>query len=268
MSINLPTLQALARPDEVRRIIGIYNQTLADYAEIQRRADSIAKGIASIGIIGGIRLGYRTTTNDLKTGSTSPIYEELKAKTWQALIQRTGLLDRVSSKRQEKMEKEIISTLSLPVTYENVLVVLEQIGKSWVAVHQELILDAFGHLTSNARNRVGRRGKYATNDAYAVGKKVILTRPATLNYAADQLHDIDKALCFLTGKTYTYAGSTVNCIDRVVRSSCEGESQFFTFRIYSETVHMTWKSEETRQRFNRLVAGLRPQTLPGEIKPR
>jgi len=265
---NFPTIQTLAQPDEVRRIIGIYNQSLEDIQTIQKLAKRVNDTITTLGVKGGLKLGYRATLHDLATSDGS-YHRELTNKTWRAIIDRTGLTDRVSTERRTAMETELITTLALPVNYDNVLIVLNQVADMWVAIHQELVLAAFDHLTMNARNQVGRRGShqtYATNDAYAVGKKVIVTRPGHFNSAVDRLHDVDKALCFLTGKKYEYAGSTVDCIEKYAHKSCEGESQFFTFKIYSETIHIYWKSEMTRRRFNKLAAELRPAALPGKIK--
>ena len=267
MHTNLPTLQSLAKPDEIRRIIGIYEQTREDFSTIQRCADRMKTNLSTIEVT-GLRVGCRTMLSDIVTGPYNSITKDLRERTWRALIQRTGILDRLSSDRRDKMEREITSTLELEISYDNIVVILSQIGENWKAIHEELVLEAFDHLTRNARNRVGRRGKYVTNDAYAVGPKVIMTRPGTFSCGADRLHDVDKALCFLLGKSYSYQGSTVDCIEKTSRKSTEGQSQFFTFKIYSETVHLKWIEEEDRVKFNRLVASLRPAALPGEIKER
>lgn len=260
---TLPSLQGLTQPDELKRIIEVYRQACETYETIFDLAQKMETSLQTI----DVQYPY--------IGKNVPIYRvindrentkrKLREKTWKGLIERTGLLERPSNQRERQMERYIVDTYELEVNQENVLMVLEQIIQTWEPIHEELLLEAFKYLTRDARNRVGRRGKYATNDAYAVGEKVIVSRPNRFE-SYNGLHDVDKALCYLTGGSYEYQTCTVVAINDAANKKGPDESQFFLFKVYSETVHLRWKDEALRVRFNQRVGDLVGRGLPGEIK--
>lgn len=261
MQINNP--QELKKPDEIERIVGVYRQARKDYRSIIELTQKLESDLGTI----GIRFPSITRDTPMYRVANDEYYvaKQLREKAWKGLFERTGLLDRMSDERQRLMKRHITKTYELEVTEENVLNVLDMICEVWVPIQEEILLDSFSYLTRNARNRVGSRGKYATNDAYGVGQKVIVSRPGGYSESGE-MDNVDKALCQLTGGTYEYSSSTAQAIEDVAKGREPNESKFFLFQVYSQTVHLKWKDEALRQRYNCEVGKLMGKGLPGEIK--
>ncbi len=261
MEISSP--QELKRPDEIERIVGVYNQARKDHKTIIELTQKLERNLGTIGI------RYPSITRDTPmyrvASDEEDVVKKLREKAWKGLFDRTGLLDRMSDERQRLMKQYITKTYELAVTEENVLVVLNMICEVWVPIQEEILVESFKYLTSNARNRVGSRGKYATNDAYGVGQKVIVGRPGGYSTSGN-LDNVDKALCHLMGGTFEYSSSTAEAVQKAAKGSGPMESKFFLFQVYSQTVHLKWKDEALRQRYNWEVAQLVGRGLPGEIK--
>ena len=268
---NPPTVQSLARPEEVKRIVGIYQKVLGHYQALAARAKEAADDLSGLGIRS---VGDKCVVSQAKRLTETYVHgnllQDLRREFWRALISRTGLLSRLDSHQAKIWANKIQQSQTLAVSEENVLIIMQQVIDRWDEVHDQLVVAAFDNLTGNARNNVRRRGKYITNDAYAVGKKVILTRPDyACGYTADRLIDVEKALGYLTGTPFEFQ----NCMPDLVavrgrhkHTDSAVDTRFFSVKLYSETIHLKWKDEKLRRRFNARVNEILGPCLPGEIK--
>lgn len=134
------------------------------------------------------------------------------------------------------------------------------------------VLEVFDDLTRyHDKNREYIKG-WKTNNAYFVGKRVILPNIGSeyssgVNWQAqNRIEDIEKSLCFLSGKRYEDIIPIVTGYD----SFNWGEwnySEFFKTKLHKVgTMHFEWIDENLRQHFNAVVAQHRWNFLPEKIK--
>ena len=267
--MSLPALQTLAsQPNLVRKLVHDYNEavsaleaTVAGAQRLYRFTQSLNAPMHFDRHISLWRLSGSGVADDWKA--------KLTAAAWMHVLNSTSALNRLSSSQRDAYERKFQSFQGQPFTEENVLDLVGIVASAYERTHLQSVLDAFDEMTRNARNRCGWKGgkSYATNSAYAVGKKVILASSYVLDQRyntwssvfrrGDHLDDIDRALAYLTGKRWEDVVSLKSAIESWVRGTGEedAESTFFRVRPFQNgNVHVWWLDEELRQRFNVTVA--------------
>jgi len=126
-------------------------------------------------------------------------------------------------------------------------------------IMQDCINEAFDLMTAyHKENRIHIEG-WKTNDRWMVNRKVILPYMVELDWsrgyrprlgysdASRTMDDIDKAMCFLAGKSF----DSIKKISDAVRDSQEAESEFFKLKSHQKgTLHLTFNDKSLWERFN------------------
>ncbi len=113
---------------------------------------------------------------------------------------------------------------------------------------------------------------WKTNSSWKVKKRVILPYFVSTRWSGgfevpynriNSVSDIDRAMCYITGKKY----DDIKRIEPILKEAEAGkkyETEFFYFRAYIKgTLHLEFKDEKLRERFNIRVA-LKRNWLPPE----
>jgi len=210
---------------------------------------------------------------------------ELKKRFWMYIFQKTNLGKVTTSNFRQKFEDFSTSTQRLSFTVANVMEVLEMFFFNHDAIMQDCIEAVFKKATSyHEKNKVHVEG-WKTNKSYRVNKKIIV--PYGIKYdqfgfaltfmysTKDFYDDLDKALCFLTGRKLDAITTIQSAIERHIGhkpSYREGDyegatfeerydkykaahhvrewdevfpSEFFNIRIFKKgTVHLTFRDPE------------------------
>ncbi len=215
----------------------------------------------------------------IKKHSPDQSYDEflqLSTKlSWDTIFRKTKLADLTTQKTREKIEKVQATQGNMSFTAKNMEELFTILAGNKEHIIIECVLEVFDLLTKyHHENREHVEG-WKTNSSYGVGKRFILpyigstewgSRP--IDYRHSQtLDDIEKALCFLSGKKIETILQIRDVYEEKANYGERMESEFFYTRLYKKgTMHFEWKDEALRQDFNRLVGIHRWGELPEKVK--
>jgi len=201
---------------------------------------------------------------------------EINEVAWDAVFQQ---VDGFSELMTESVRKKIASFKKvkggMEFTEANIKEMLFQLLSSKTQIVNDCVLGVFDMLTKyDKRNKVHVEG-WKTNDAWKVNRKIIapyVNGKYGHNYhSLEELDDIDKAMCHLSGKNY----KTINTIKEICKKiwsynqyDCgkKYESEFFELVGYKKgTLHLTFKDPSLLEKFNVFVAKQR-NWLPDDYK--
>jgi hypothetical protein len=199
---------------------------------------------------------------------------DLKRLFWGHIFEATGIGMRTTSGFQRDFETFRTQQELMAFSVKNVVSVLEMFLSNSEDYMKRCLLETFDAMTKyHAKNVVHHEG-WKTNKSYRVNKKVILPdaisfdqRWGTWSTAwrkADIYLDIDKVMCWLTGRKIEKIVTAWDAIDRRVtylnrnhgaNYADEFESTFFYIRFYKKgTTHITFQDTMLHEEFNRRVA--------------
>lgn len=168
----------------------------------------------------------------------------------------------------------------VPFTERNLWRMLQIIAATQEHRVDRAIENAIDTLTMHTKeNRYGLEG-WATNQAHLIGQKFICSHMAepcwtgncvmlkTYGRASDEIRDLIKALCFITGQDYE--NMALPAMDAELRNAYSPgkwyEWGFFFFKAFKKgTVHFKFKSLDEWAMLNRRYAKIKGQTLPEKL---
>lgn len=209
----------------------------------------------------------RSIVAEALKGSQGPVvaYEkflkEATKEAWASLFAKTKLRNVTTEGVRKELEKAQTQQGLMAFTASNMEQLFNQLFASREGIMEDCIVDAFETMTKwHDGNRVHVEG-YKTNSSYKVGKRFILNNMGAtwgegLDYSSkQQVADIEKALCFLTGKRLDSIASLTTVYDNNSRYGEKTQSEFFECKLYKKgSLHFLWKDFDLMDRFN-MVAG-------------
>lgn len=207
--------------------------------------------------------------------------DELKRNAWSSIILKLGLERYMTSSVQKNFDQFKSAQSSFDLTRENIRQLILMLCSSGDQILKQAVVDVFDIFTAYYNeNRCYVEG-WKTNSAWKVNRKVILPNFVSLGYGSyfttnhyrwQEYSDIDRAMCYLSGKRYEDFNelaepcspfahererkykmlSLQKSISRVpIGDSSEHESEFFKFRCYKKgTLHIYFKDEALWAKFN------------------
>lgn len=214
----------------------------------------------------------------LKEGKTPDVaYSEyltrLTSEAWNMVFSRTKLREMATEGVREKIEQMQAEQGAMAFTADNMedLFLTIMVNRDQIII--KCALEVFDSLTKHHHeNRLYLEG-WKTNSAYFVGKKFIL--PGIKSYWSDSidysssrtLDDIERVMCFLSGKKFESIRSIYHTYDR---SAYFGEwvtTTFFQTKLHKKgTMHFRFRDENLQKEFNALIAREKWGWLPEKIK--
>lgn len=285
---NLP-----ARRNLIGSLVSSYNDSAAAL-EAKILADSRLNVLSN-----DLWKGFHDETmkNRMKDAKMGPEYYNaymaaLNAACWHQIFERTNLKAIMTSKVIKDFQAFQQQQGSVEFTEENISAFFEMLVMNRTDILERCVVDVFDRMTSYAvENKVHWEG-WVTNDTYKVNEKCIMPYfigVATWNYQGqyvdlsvnwgkrDELLDIDRALCLVTGKRFESATDPVtgeslgiktllDALEQAVKPCKnlrpgsvfvnEGESEFFTFKFWKKgTLHIKFKDRQVLDMFNQRAAG-------------
>lgn len=289
----------LARHDTIKRLVDAYQATIGSFDEavkalrelsfygstFGRHFDgyddrgnkayaSIQEGFCQIMSKLSLATNDRNKFQDQYKSGYNEFSHGLKTAAWETVFSLMNV-----DKHMTKSVKESFVTLrdsqkDLEFSEKNIKGLLDTIIMSSAKIGEAAVLEAFDLLTKyHKENRVYFEG-WKTNDCWRVNKKFILPNVISnsfgfsINYYFEQdLNDVDRGLCALSGKNYDEISTIVNSITTALKAkefSCE--SEFFTIRMYKKgTAHFLFKDLDLWEKFN-TVACKGKKWLPDTVK--
>jgi hypothetical protein len=163
----------------------------------------------------------------------------------------------------------------IPFTERNIYRMLQIVAGTQEQRVDRAVEQAIDTLTRHtAENRYGVEG-WVTNSGYMLNRRFIRAYMAEVCWSgkgvnvksygsqADEIQDLIKALCFITGRNYAEVGQPTKPADGVFWPGQWYEWGFFRFRAYKKgTVHFEFKDEEVWAAVNARYARIKGQVLP------
>lgn len=187
---------------------------------------------------------------------------KLKTSSWKNIFKNTKINSVITNKVKDDITKNQLQQSKMAFTKDNIDKLFVDLYMNKDNIMKSCVSEAFDIMTKYYdENRCHIEG-WKTNDQWKVNRKVILPymrdsfmpkNYVDINYdSRETIEDIEKALCFITGKVF------VNCnsIIKVTRENTLAlgkwhDSEFFEFKMFKKgTMHFKFKDEYTYQQFN------------------
>ena len=203
---------------------------------------------------------------------------ELKKNFWRYVFDKTEVGRRTTSKVQEEFSKFQVETSNMSFNIYNIRKVRETLLANINHIIGKCLLDTFDKATGLHENNMIHTEGWKTNKSYRLNRKIIV--PWGISHdkwgywstdwrKCDFYRDLDKVMCFLSGKKYEEIDETYKTIDSrmgylngrkgnyIQGGSYDDliESTFFQIRFFKKgTVHLIFKDQELLDKFNRAAA--------------
>lgn len=288
----------LARADIIGSIVDQYNAALTTLKEMHKleRVLNFYTREVRVSKFGGSKDDQKEQAErdakDDETRAPSTLNEkimELKAQFWEYVFRRTKLGSITTSNFQKKFRETSSQIAQMAFTVDNILLVLETFVFNREQIVMECIFNVFDEATRYYKENRELVEGWVSNEDYCMAQKLIWPSCVTYSggrswsigyYKQDFLLDLDKALCFLTGRSLDKERdpaftSIVQAIQNHISGhiahygnhSDEFESTFFRIRIYKKgTAHLMMKDRELLGRFNQVAAQGRMWVSAGKNK--
>ncbi|WP_028376021.1 class I SAM-dependent methyltransferase [Leeuwenhoekiella sp. MAR_2009_132] len=209
--------------DEVRDIVMRYIGSLKEFDEFVERANRLDAYIKPVGMGGqiGISLTHRKSTLDKEEFS-----KELQKKSWEWIIGKLKIKKFVTSKVMEDINKFVEQQTHIPFTQKNIYQMMDMIVQTRGQTMDKAVIEAFDKITGyHHDNRYNLPG-FKTNKHYLVGEKFIFPDMVKVSYGGgietgwsseNKMDDINKVLCYLTGKSWD---SMLSYYNRIRTENC------------------------------------------------
>lgn len=185
---------------------------------------------------------------------------KMKANAWGGILNDMNLSKYMTNDVRKRFNEFRQQQSNYDLTRQHIADIIMFIAMNKDNILGQSVVDVFDIFTKYYKeNRMHVEG-WKTNDAYKVNRKIILPMFIHFNswntyYSVGsraEYTDIDKAMCFLTGKDFDSIRTIESVIQRTrVGDSSLQESEFFQIRCYKKgTVHFIFKDEKLWERFN------------------
>ena len=199
--------------DCVNRYIGAV-QMFDEVMEASKRINSLTSAIGA----GDIRFGATLTTGNTSTVITKDQYKKaLQKKAWQWLFDKFNMDKYITRQVREDINTYVERQKNMPFTMKNIYRMVEMIVGTHGDRMNRVLVEAFDKICSFSAENSTAGEKWKTNSDYKINKRFILpficdydTRWASLcqyvkvkyGRSRDDIEDVIKALCYMTGKDY------------------------------------------------------------------
>lgn len=200
--------------------------------------------------------------------------DALKEKFWAYMLEKSKVGRVTTSDFQQKFEEYRRSVGRMGFTADNVQEVLWFFFENRQQIMLNCIEEVFDKATAYHKDNIVHTEGWKTNKGYKVSKKIIMPNGVTydgifnrisLSYTSYGgtrafLNDMDKVLCYISGKDIEAITTIEDAIEKHLRSEGgsyrdEFQSTFFAVRVFKKgTVHLKFLDEQLWAEFNQRAA--------------
>lgn len=201
--------------------------------------------------------------------------KELQKAAWKHVFAEFLPAQMATSQLAKDINAFVEKQSRIPFTERNIYRMLQIVAGTQEQRVDRAVEQAIDSLTKHTKeNRFGVEG-WVTNSGYMLNRRFIRAYMAEVSWSgkgvnvktygsqADEIHDLIKALCFITGRAYDEVGQPTMPADGVFWPGEWYEWGFFRFRAYKKgTVHFEFLDEEVWAAVNARYARIKGQVLP------
>jgi predicted RNA methylase len=261
-SVSDENTNEIALKDNIGTMIDAYEAAKRAFADVFKARKKIERYCQHIGGLKNYRafgvdtdfLSYACTI-DNPVGAYNFFVEQLRMNAWDQIFTKTGIQGKVTESVRKDFDK-MRAENGFDFTEANIVSLMDGLMLNSGDIMKQCVLEAFDLMTKYYNeNRIHIEG-WKTNDRWMVSRKVILPYAVETKWgngfraqyrAQETLNDIDKACCFLSGKSF----EVILPICKAIEQTQETESEFFKLKShYKGTLHLTFLDEKLWERFN------------------
>lgn len=273
----------LIQHNYVREIVNRYTGAIKMFDQVMPLAQQInelTKPISQYGIKFGAFQEGKTPYGDRQI-TREEYKKELQKQCWHKVFEDMNMDKYVTRGVRENINRFVEMQTHVPFTMRNIYRMLEIIAGTHGNRMQQVIVEAFETICRYSWKDNCTGGEHwKTNSDYMVNRRFIV--PGLCDYDArwpsdsvkltyygkEEINDLNKALCYLTGTDYSATTSIDAFVSRMQMDWGEWyDWGFFRIRGYKKgTMHFEFQTEELWMRFNRRVAEIKGWVLPQSTK--
>jgi len=191
-------------------------------------------------------------------------------------------LDRFfTSQVRDKINKFAEQQQKVPFTMKNIYRMVEIIHGTKDGILKEALVEAVDNFTRHTHDNRFMVEGWKTNSGYMLNEKFIMGYVRDIFYgypsirhncrSGEQLEDLIRVLCNLTGSVYNWKNSLRHLFMRDENDQYKEfgkwyEWQFFTIKMYKKgTLHVKFNDREVWALLNKKYAEIKGQNLPEKI---
>ena len=260
---KIETSTDLMKPDLVGALIRQYEKAKESYADLLKAQAGVSfylSGICALSDVLGDEGGRGGHVFDMSLDSRYDDFTDaLRLKFWTHILGVLGIDKLLTHKLRSTFREFIEQQGSMALTKENIADVLGMLLLNSDNILKQSVVAVFDLFTKyHKENRTHIEG-WKTNERWKVGRKIILPNYVRYEFGKfgnaygrySEYSDIDKALCYLSGKRL----EDILTIEKAIKPhENTSESEFFTMRYFQKgTLHLTFKDESLWARFNQVA---------------
>lgn len=269
----------LIQHNYVREIVNRYTGAIKMFDQVMplaRQINELTHPISECGIkFGAFRIGK--TAYDDRQITREEYKKELQKQCWHKVFEDMNMDKYVTRGVREKINRFVEMQTHVPFTMRNIYRMIEIIVGTHDNRMQQVIVEAFETICRYSWKDNCTGGEHwKTNADYMVNRRFIVPRicdydtrwpsaSVKLNYySKEEIHDLNKALCYLTGTDYSATTPIGRFVEQIHMKWGEWyDWGFFRIKGYKKgTMHFEFQSEELWMLFNRRVAEIKGWALP------
>lgn len=200
--------------------------------------------------------------------------EVLKSKFWATVFSRTKIGMRTTESYRKQFEQGSQIQAHMAFTEQNIKDVLELFLCNQGEIMEQCIVSVFDQCTRYHEKNIIHEEGWKTNKSSRLNKRIIFPYGVRLSFSGridtnyeskDFYDDLDKACCFLVGKSFEKIKSTYCTLSDHLQTHPYDEvchSEFFKIRCYKKgTIHLDFLDLKILEDFNKIVASVRGKEI-------
>lgn len=217
---------------------------------------------------GFVKLYDRELFDDCRNSNLDQYYNNLcdlgKSKAWSSLVDCTEVSDKITSKVKKKFLSFVDTQKNVSFSRSNIEQLIDILLLNRNNLMKDCVEQVFDDITSHSKDNISFLEGWVTNKSWKINNKIIVpfifkdSSTLSFKYYAreDDILDIEKVMCFLSGKNFKTIDSIVNRIkSKNLETGVWHESEFFEFKGFKKgTLHLKFKDKYILDRFNILAS--------------
>jgi hypothetical protein len=253
------------------------------YVEACRIFDEqVAAGVRLRGVLDGFfgkDLGLQVTVEG-EAVTRNRFRKDLQKAAWKHVFDEFLPQQMATSQLAKDINRFVEEQSKIPFTERNIYRMLQIVAGTQDQRIDRAVQEAIDSLTQYTKeNRYGVEG-WATNSGYMLNQRFIRPNMAMLAFNDpkkvrietygrpwDEIRDLIKACCFITGRAFKEVGTPDRFSENRYEPGMWHDWGFFLFRPYKKgTVHFEFKDREVWAALNARYAHIKGQALPEQMK--
>lgn len=252
----------LAHPDRIGAIVNQYQKTIESFGDIlkaKRKAGFYGNRFCTVDpwqvALKALESHHRTIEDTFEEFT-----DKIRLGFWTAAMRDMGMEKYMTQELRKTLDKFIEQQGRMAFSKTNIIRMYETILFNRKAIMQQAVEAVFDLFTKFYEENRSHTEGWATNLAWKASRKVVLPwmiEPRfggglrTRGGAVTKMNDIDKVMCYLSGKKIEEIVRIDRAIDDLPRDAKKTKSTFFKLTAHKKgTLHLEFLDEALWNRFN------------------